>query len=144
MREEGTDRQPRVRGLRDRLQRIERRDEDQPIELSFRGKLSADAAADAESNRNGSHWFYAFNGKIMDERRVGYERFGRGRAFRRGVSAIMEGNHVAVREQLVQIFGDVLSVPGVAAEPYNENLLGGMPLGGNMDTLEAVPVGGFQ
>src|SRR5512146_1574141 len=133
MREEGADGQPRVRGLRDRLERIERSDEDQPIELSLRRELRADAAANAESNRNGSHRPYAFNGKIMDERRVGYERFGRRRAFRRRVSAIMEGNHVAVREQLVQIFGDVLSVPGVAAESDNENLLGGMPFAGNMD-----------
>ena len=57
----------------------------------------------------------------MNEGRVRDQRICRGGAARRRVAPVMKCRDVLVRKKFVQVLGDVLGIPRIAAEAENED-----------------------
>src|SRR3546814_17513772 len=77
----------------------------------------------------------------MDERRVGEQRLGARPAATGSVAAIVEGDHVGLRVEAVEVGGDMVGVPGIAAEAQDDEPVSfARPRGRNVETVDAFAV----
>src|SRR3546814_20740025 len=77
----------------------------------------------------------------MDERRVGEQRLGARPAATGSVAAIVEGDHVGLRVEAVEVGGDMVGVPGIAAEAQDDEPVSfARPRGRNVETVAAFAV----
>ena len=116
MAEQQADRQPGIMVGRGGGEAVERSDEDRAGERTPRGELGGDAAADAEADGDDPAARKAplrpvVNGGASSRRAaaLGLPSLGR-------IAAIVEGDDVRRRIEIVQIGGHRLRIPGIAAE----------------------------
>ena len=150
MAEEQPDRQPRIMAGGDPVQRIERRDQDQPVERPLGGERGGDAAADAEPDRDRSRRAQAQPtttmrsgrkrraGEVMDQRRIREQGRGARPPFARRIAAIVEDDDVGGREELGHEHGRRLAVPAIAGEAEDEQALARPPRRRDVDSAQAL------
>src|SRR5689334_8374816 len=117
MAKEGPNRDPGVHCLRHGLQGIEWSDEDRPVEGPHGGEFRSDSATDAKTYSYRSLRLQPLDREIEQQRRVGDQRLRRWRTGRRFISAIVECDDGGFGKKPIEVFGNVLSVPGIASEP---------------------------
>ena len=103
--------------------------------------MRCDAGADAEPHGDDTPRANGVQDMIIDDRRIGEQSGSARPAGARPVAAIVEGDHLGVRKQSVQIRGEAVCVPGVAAEAENHQPLPStVPRGRNVHAPEALAV----
>src|SRR5205085_10667717 len=103
MLEQQAHRQPWISVACDLLQGVEGRYQDEAIQRTPTCKARSNSAPDAESDSDASARAHSLDGGIEDQWGVGNQGFGRRRTRRRTISAVMEGDDIGLRIDLVQV-----------------------------------------